>query len=314
LGYWPSRSNTCLFIRKEVKGNRSYLIIYVDDGGIFAHQTEVKRILTELAKHFVDKDVGKMESFVGCKIIENKAKNTIYIHQRKLLNNLKEQFSELVESLKDFEIPAPPQTIIKRPAKDDTLLLPDQQTKFGSGVGMLLYLVKHSRFDISNSVRELSKVADGATKEHWKLLLRNIKYVITTGYLALKLKPNANTFNFFMEGTQTEDKGLTLGGTTDSEFGENLDCCISVFGYNIYFCEAIITWKSKAGQSVTLSLTKAEYVALSEITKEVMFVKQVLETMGIKLNLPILVKIDNVGAIHLSNNHSLSQQTKHIDI
>jgi hypothetical protein len=171
-----------------------------------------------------------------------------------------------------------------------------------------------ARFDISNAVRELSKVADGVTMAHWKLLLCNIKHVITTKYIALKLKPNANKYHFFMEGTPTEDKGLTLGGTRDSKFGTDPDWRISVFGYYIYFCEALIAWKSKDGKSVTLSSTEAEYVALSAITKEVMFVKQVLETMGIKLNLPILVKVDNVGAIYLSNNHSLSQQTKHIDI
>jgi hypothetical protein len=31
---------------------------------------------------------------------------------------------------------------------------------------MLLYLVKHSRPDISNAVRELTKVLDGATNAH----------------------------------------------------------------------------------------------------------------------------------------------------
>jgi hypothetical protein len=66
LGYWPSRADFCVFIRKEGKGNKSYLIFYVDDGRIFARPTEVKRILTELSKHFVVKDLGKMESFVGC--------------------------------------------------------------------------------------------------------------------------------------------------------------------------------------------------------------------------------------------------------
>jgi hypothetical protein len=46
----------------------------------------------------VVKDLGKIESFVGCKIMENKAKNTIYIHQPKLLNNnLKEPFGAQVE-------------------------------------------------------------------------------------------------------------------------------------------------------------------------------------------------------------------------
>jgi hypothetical protein len=47
LGHWPSRADPCIFIRKEGKGNRSCLIIYVDDGGIFARPAEVKRILTE---------------------------------------------------------------------------------------------------------------------------------------------------------------------------------------------------------------------------------------------------------------------------
>jgi hypothetical protein len=146
--------------------------------------------------------------------------------------------------------------IPSRPDKGDTLLSPDKRaTTFRSRVGMLLYMVKHSNFDLSNAVRELSKVADEATMAHWKLLLRNIKYVITTEYLALKLRPNANKYHFFLEGTTTEDKGLNLGGTTDSKFGADPDSRISVSGYNIYFCDTLIAWKSKTGQCVTLSST-----------------------------------------------------------
>jgi hypothetical protein len=37
----------------------------------------------------------------------------------------------------------------------------------------------------------------------------------------------------------------------------------------------------KASNSVTLPSTEAEYKTLSGVTKEIMFVKQVLETMGI---------------------------------
>jgi hypothetical protein len=45
-----------------------------------------------------------------------------------------------------------------------------------------------------------------------------------------------------------------------------------------------------------------------------MFVKQVLETMGIGMKLPIIVQIDNAGAIYIGNNYLLGQRTKHIDI
>jgi hypothetical protein len=59
-------------------------------------------------------------------------------------------------------------------------------------------------------------------------------------------------------------------------------------------------------------ITDAESYALSEVTKEVVFVKLVLEAMGIKLNLPIKIKVENFGEIYLAKNFSLSQNTKHI--
>ena len=103
-------------------------------------------------------------------------------------------------------------------------------------------------------------------------------------------------------------------GISDSEYAGERDTWISVFAYIIYFCEAPIAWKYKSGKSVTLSSTEAEYVATSEVAKEVIFAKQVIESMGIKLQYPIIIKCDNVGAIYLSNNHTTSQRTKHIDV
>ena len=82
----------------------------------------------------------------------------------------------------------------------------------------------------------------------------------------------------------------------------------------IYFCGSPIVWKSKSGKSVTLSSTEAEYYAISECAKELIFLKHVIESMGIKVELPIVIKTDNVGAIYLSNNYTTSQRTKHIDV
>jgi hypothetical protein len=49
-----------------------------------------------------------------------------------------------------------------------------------SGVESLLYLVKHSRPDLANCVRELSKVIDRLGYTHWKALLSAIKYFEVT--------------------------------------------------------------------------------------------------------------------------------------
>ena len=67
-------------------------------------------------------------------------------------------------------------------------------------------------------------------------------------------------------------------------------------------------------KSVTLSSTEAEFVALSEAVKEIKFIYQVLCSMGIKVKLPIIVHVDNIGAIFMSNTVAVSQRTKHIDI
>jgi hypothetical protein len=45
---------------------------------------------------FVVKDLEPIDTVVGCKIIENKEKYTIRIHQPKLIKNIEEQFGPLV--------------------------------------------------------------------------------------------------------------------------------------------------------------------------------------------------------------------------
>jgi len=62
---------------------------------------------------------------------------------------------------------------------------------------MLLYLVKHSRPDLSNGTRELSKVMDKATEGHIKELCRVIKYAIETQNIGLKLKLEDNDNNLW---------------------------------------------------------------------------------------------------------------------
>ena len=75
-----------------------------------------------------------------------------------------------------------------------------------------------------------------------------------------------------------------------------------------------IIWKSKGQKLVTLSSSEAEYVALSEAAKEIKFVYQLLFGMGMKVKLPIIVRVDNLGAVFMSENVSVSQRTKHVDI
>ena len=63
-----------------------------------------------------------------------------------------------------------------------------------------------------------------------------------------------------------------LKALSDSDFASDKETSISVFGYIIYFCGIPIAWRSKGMKSVVLSTTEAEYMALSEVVKELKFI------------------------------------------
>jgi hypothetical protein len=50
------------------------------------------------------------------------------------------------------------------------------------------------------------------------------------------------------------------------------------------------------------------------MAKEMIFVKQLVVSMGIAIAFSIIIKVDNVGAIYLAINHTTGQRTKHIEM
>ena len=166
---------------------------------------------------------------------------------------------------------------------------------------MLLFLIKHSRPDLSNAVRELSKCLDGASEAAYKEMLRVIKYVLDTRDRGLRIEP---------EPTDTEWVILLY---SDSDWAGDKDNRRSVSGYMIFLNGVLISWKSKLQKVVSLSSSEAEFYACSEAVKEIPFVIQVLEFVGVKVRKPVDVMVDNVGAIYMSQNQVGSSRTRHMD-
>ncbi|GKE68725.1 retrovirus-related pol polyprotein from transposon TNT 1-94 [Tanacetum coccineum] len=58
---------------------------------------------------------------------------------------------------------------------------------------------------------------------------------------------------------------------------------------------------------------EAEYMALTEAVKEAIWLRGLLEELGIELN-TVAVNYDNRGAIQLSQNHVFHERAKHINV
>lgn len=224
------------------------------------------------------------------------------LSQPNLINKLIKNFKSKIANLCNFETPAVGGSRVQRPTTKEELISDNQQTEFRSGVGSLLYLLKHSRPDLSNSVRELTKVMDGANAAHQKMLYRTIKYVQQTKNRKLMLLPWKNGLHW------------DLKAYTDSNYARDADTQKGVSGYLIYINGCLVAWRSKGQKSVTLSSTKAEYVGISEVAMEILFIAGVMKFCGMEVTYLIEINVDNIGAIYLSKNATTGNWTKHVDI
>ena len=81
---------------------------------------------------------------------------------------------------------------------------------------------------------------------------------------------------------------------SDSNYAGDTLSRRSIISFIIYVLCVPVSWGSKYPISVALSSSEAEWVALSEAAKEVMFMIQLLGSMKISVKLPIMIRVDNV--------------------
>jgi arginyl-tRNA--protein-N-Asp/Glu arginylyltransferase len=79
------------------------------------------------------------------------------------------------------------------------------------------------------------------------------------------------------------------------------------------FAGGAVSWQSRLQKCVSLSTTEAEYIAVVEAWKEVLWMKNFLQELEHKQEKYNLF-CDNQSAIHLAKNSSFHSRTKHIDV
>ena len=115
---------------------------------------------------------------------------------------------------------------------------------------------------------------------------------------------------------RNESNGITLLGYSDSSYGDDEATKKSTSGFLYLLYGNPITWSSKRQQIVTLSTCEAEYVALCAACCEGVWIKNLLESIGLKeaMKSPIILRGDNQGSILLADGNANHSRSKHIDI
>ncbi|GFS33196.1 hypothetical protein Acr_00g0026970 [Actinidia rufa] len=104
-----------------------------------------------------------------------------------------------------------------------------------------------------------------------------------------------------------------LVGYTDSDLAGSLDGRKSTSGHMVTFAGGVVAWQSKLQKCVTLSTTEAEFIAVVEATKDLLWLRNFTMELGLKQARYVLF-YDNQSAIHLAKNSSFHSRSKHIDV
>jgi hypothetical protein len=88
----------------------------------------------------------------------------------------------------------------------------------------------------------------------------------------------------------------------------------SISGYRVLLDDAPVIFKNSMQKSVALSVCEAEQTSGVLCAQDMLYVWNVLESMGLKLKLPMTLEMDNKGAVYLANKRSIGGCTRHVDV
>lgn len=282
----------CLY-SKLVNGTIIYILVYVDDILICCKNKQViNEVKEKLSNKFSIKDLGKVENYIGISIDYDYNNNILYLSQQNYIESLVQKYG--IKTKKVYETPM--EQNLKLEQAENT----DYNIKYRNLIGALLYISTGTRPDISFSVNYLSRFQNCYNETHFKYALRILNYLYYTRKLKLVFKRqiNCDVMDCFVDSDWAGDI-LDRKSTTGY--------VIRLFGNTVY-------WKSHKQSSITKASTFAEYVALSESVTEIIFIKGILKTFGIKLKSPIRIYEDNSGAIQIAKNGNLTKNAKHIEV
>jgi hypothetical protein len=302
IGFKQCGSDPCLMMRKDEIGTL-YVLTYVDDNLVVGDRKAMDKLLKDIDRsEFTVTVENELKDYLSCEIVVDKERKKAWIGQPHMVKKVIKTFEEEFRGMQVYQTPGTPGFQIVSPKDGDEVLDDEFQKRYRTGVGMLMYCIKHSRPDIANAVRELTKVLGKATPAAYKEMLRVCKFIADTKNMGLKVDP-----------VIPEDGKWELEVYSDSDWAGSKDDRRSVGSYYIFLNKVLISWRSKSQKVVSLSSSEAEFYACAEAVKEIPFIAQLLLFLGVPLKLPVNVWVDNVGAIFMSENRTSSSRTRHMD-
>ena len=153
-------------------------------------------------------------------------------------------------------------------------------------VGRLIYLAT-TKPELSYAIHVLSQFMNSPKVNHWEAALRGVRYVKYSPCQGILLKANTP---------------LIVSAWCDSDWGGCPTTRRSLTGWFIQLGGSLVSWKTQKHDVVSRSSAEAENRAMVDTFSELLWLRDLLPSLGIKCDYPIILHSDSLSAINLAKN------------
>ena len=309
LNFKSSEIDPCVFYRKN-----AIILTYVDDCIIFSKNLSVIENIVNVLKEDFDVELedaidgGDVSRFLGVDIVRNNDKS-FELRQPYLIDRI----------LKLLEIDDkvnPRNTPVTKPLlhKDKDAANRVRPWNYRAAIGMLNYLQGSTRPDISMAVHQSARFCTDPKITHERAVMRIGKYLLNSKDRGSKFTPD------YSKGIECY-VDADFAGSWDKADADNPQNVLSRTGYILYYCGCPVLWCSKLQTEIALSTAEAEYIALSQATREIIpfvnLLKEIKNYMDLDIgNSQMFCKVheDNTSCITMAESKRFTPRTKHISL
>nr|GEV46752.1 uncharacterized mitochondrial protein AtMg00810-like [Tanacetum cinerariifolium] len=252
--------------------------IYVDD--IIFALTDPKAcniFSNEISSKFQMPMMGQMSFFLGLQV--SQSPGGIFINQSKITLEILKKFR--MDSYDPVDTPMVGQLKLD----EDPLGIPVDHTQFRNMVVSLMYLTA-SRPDLVFTVCMCASYQASPTKKHLKVFKQVFRY----------LRGTINWGLWYLK-----DTAMALTAYADADHAGCQDTRRSTSGSAQFLGDKLVRWSSKKQKSNAISITEAEYIAMSGCCAQILWMRSLLTDYGFVFN-KIPLYCDNRSAIALCCN------------
>ena len=302
LGYKRNGAEPCMWIRNDSRGT-VILGVIVDDFAITGYPVSaIKTAVHEIMAIWDCTYLGKIRWMLNMRI--TRQPGVLIIDQSEYVGELLDQFG--LANAKPVSTPAQLGLHLSKTMAPVTLQEKQEMQKipYANAVGKLLY-VRLTRIDTLAAIAECARFMSNPGKQHWHAIKRIMRYLKGTRHWGLIYRSSGKTLK----------EKWTLAVYVDSDHASDPDQRRSRYGFLILLNKLCpIAFGTGMRNKCSASTPEAEYVALAHALKELLWLIQILESMGITIARPIPVYEDNQTCITIANNHMSQKRTRYIDI